>query len=304
MFCQKYPVLVLPANRSPWNSLVLLFLLVVLGAVSGQFIASIFCATDNDAIEQMIHIEKRTKLSLLVLQAITASSAFIAAPIVYLYIFTQQRLQTFFQWRQSCSMPMLTTLGLVLAFMVVNTWFIQWNMDVKLPNWLSSFEMYAQNKEAVLKNLTRLLTSFNSLKEFGVGILVMGLIPAIGEELVFRGLVQHLFHRLYHNIHLAIGSSAFIFSAIHLQFYGFVPRFLLGVLLGYIYWWTKDLRFPIAAHLLHNTCVLFTLFLHQQKIIVQDTAALQVPPKPTLLFFAVIVFLLANFLQKQRKCVD
>jgi membrane protease YdiL (CAAX protease family) len=302
---QQHTISPLATDKSPWTSLALVFFLVVLGAFLGQVMASmLYSLGTGDNIAEAIHTALPPKRLLLMLQAITASSAFIVAPLLYLHLFTQQSFRALFQWHQSYVAPILVTLSLVLAFMVVDTWFIQWNMTIQLPNWLSLFEVWAQEKEATLQKITALLTSFDSLIELGVGILVIGIIPAIGEELLFRGLVQNICHKLTHNIHLAIGMSAFVFSAIHLQFYGFLPRFLLGVLFGYIYWWTKDLLFPMVAHLFNNTFVLLMLFLHQQKIITQDISTFQAPSVPVLIFFAAMVVALANLLRQQGKHVD
>ena len=299
---QRHAIFPLTMSQSPWANLALVFFLVALGAFLGQLMAvMLYALGTDDNMAAAIHASLLPKRWLLMLQAITASSAFIAAPLVYLQIFTQQGSRTLFQWRQSYVAPMLMTLGLVLAFMVVDAWLIQWNKAIRLPTWLSAFEVWAQAKEASLQRTTALLTSFDSLTELGIGIVVMGIIPAIGEELLFRGLVQNLCHKLTSNIHPAIGISAFVFSAIHLQFYGFLPRFLLGILFGYMYWWTKDLLFPMVAHLFNNTCVLLMFFLHQRELITQDISALPMPPKPVLIFFATVGLTLANLLRQQGK---
>jgi uncharacterized protein len=301
---QRHPIFPLAADRSPWISLALVFFLVILGAFLGQSVASLLYFSGTHGVEETIHAALSSQQPLLVLQATTASGAFIVAPLLYLRIFEGQHLRAFFQWRQHYAAPMLITLGLVLAFMVVNTWVIQWNMAVKLPMWLKTFEIWAQEKEAALQRITVLLTTFRSLPELGVGILVIGVVPAIGEELLFRGLVQNLCHKLTNNIHLAIGISAFVFSAIHLQFYGFAPRFLLGMLFGYIYWWTKDLLFPMVAHLFNNTLVLLLLFLHQQGFVTHDISTQKAISATGLIFFSAAVTLLAYLLRQQSKRAD
>lgn len=298
---QQPPILLLAPNRPPWLSLVLVVGLVALGAFLGQLVASKLAFSGTEGLEAMRGTALPPKESLLILQAVTASSAFIMAPLFYLRFFAHQGVRIFFPWQQGYAAPILLTLGLVLAFMVVDTWFIQWNMAVKLPPWLRAFEVWAQEKEAALQRLTALLTTFHSLPELGVGMVVIGLLPAVGEELLFRGLVQNLCHKLTHNIHGAIGISAFVFSAIHLQFYGFVPRFLLGGLFGYIYWWTRDLAFPIVAHFFNNAFTLLMLFLYQQGIIAQDITAPAVPSKAVLVFFAMLVAVLSRYLQQQGR---
>ena len=276
--------------------------LVVFGAFLGQLTVSVLYALSNDDIMAVaIQHASLPKQWLLMLQAITASSAFVLAPLLYLQIFTQQGCRMLFQWRQSYVEPTWITLGLVLAFMGINARLIQWNKAVQLPTWLGKFEIWAKEREAALQKIADSLTSFDSLTELALGIVVMGIIPAVGEELLFRGLVQNLFHKLTKNIHLAIGISAFFFSAIHLQFYGLLPRFLLGVLFGYIYGWTQDLFFPMVAHFFNNFCVLLMFFLHQQETTTQDISFLQRLPISAFIFSTAVALTLGNRLRQQGR---
>jgi membrane protease YdiL (CAAX protease family) len=280
-------------NIFPLRDLIVVFSLVLLGSWAGQWLGLVLLSPNEHNLMAL------PKSTLLALQAVTASSAFIVAPWCYLRFFAKKKLRTLFQWCQPYALPTLTTLSLVFAFMMVNAWFVQWNMTVKLPNWLHQFEVWAKEKEAHLQALTSLLTTFHSMTELGIGILVIGVIPAIGEELLFRGVVQPLCYQRTHNIHLAIGVSAFIFSAIHMQFYGFVPRLLLGGLFGYLYWWTKDLFFPIVAHFFNNATALIARFLDQHDIMGHDTTTAQTPSTLGYIFFSVVTVTLAYALQKQ-----
>lgn len=88
--------------------------------------------------------------------------------------------------------------------------------------------------------------------DFFFNILVIALLPAIAEELLFRGAVQRSFNRMFNNPHVAIWLAAFIFSAIHVQFFGFFPRMLLGAAFGYIYLWTGSIWYAMFAHFLNN----------------------------------------------------
>jgi membrane protease YdiL (CAAX protease family) len=92
----------------------------------------------------------------------------------------------------------------------------------------------------------------NSMGEFLLTLFVVAVLPAVGEELVFRGVVQQQLERVTQNPVLAIWMAAFIFSAFHLQFAGFLPRMLLGAGLGYLFLWTRSLWVPIAAHFFIN----------------------------------------------------
>ena len=85
--------------------------------------------------------------------------------------------------------------------------------------------------------------------------------PAIGEEFFFRGVLQRLFSEWFRNAHVAIIVTAFIFSAIHFQFYGFIPRFLLGLFLGYMFYWSGTLWLPIIIHFINNGLAVLVAFL-------------------------------------------
>jgi len=81
---------------------------------------------------------------------------------------------------------------------------------------------------------------------------MIAIIPAFAEEFLFRGALAKLLKDWTKNIHVAVFISSFIFAAIHMQFYGFLPRFLLGTALGYLFFWSGSLWLPIAAHFANN----------------------------------------------------
>lgn len=136
------------------------------------------------------------------------------------------------------------------VFFVVALPFVAWlaylNMQIPLPEWMQSAE---NNADVLLK---RILT-MESVPEFILAFLAAAVTPAIGEELLMRGVLQRrIFQPWFGNHHAAIWAAAILFSAIHVEFAGFVPRLLLGLLLGYGYAWSGSLWVPILLHLLFN----------------------------------------------------
>lgn len=121
-----------------------------------------------------------------------------------------------------------------------------------LPDFLKPLENWMREKENEAMKMTVLLLTIKNAGDFIVNLVVIGLLPGVGEELLFRGAVQRSFYRMYQNPHLAIWLSSFIFSAIHLQFFGFFPRMILGAMFGYIYLWTGSLWYAMFAHFLNN----------------------------------------------------
>jgi membrane protease YdiL (CAAX protease family) len=114
--------------------------------------------------------------------------------------------------------------------------------------------------EESAKVLTERFLNTSSVGMMLVNLLVMALLPAVCEEMMFRGWLQRVLGKSV-NYHTAIWVSAFVFSAIHFQFYGFIPRMLIGAALGYLYYYTGSLWAPIVAHFTNNAAAVVTAFL-------------------------------------------
>ncbi|PLX06689.1 MAG: hypothetical protein C0594_06605 [Marinilabiliales bacterium] len=118
--------------------------------------------------------------------------------------------------------------------------------------------------------LTESFLKVHSIGDFLVNILMIAIIPAIGEELLFRGIIQKLLIEWTRKTWLGIVLTAIIFSAIHFQFYGFIPRFLLGMLFGYLLIWSKNIWLPIFAHFINNGTAVFVAFLISKNSITKE----------------------------------
>lgn len=102
------------------------------------------------------------------------------------------------------------------------------------------------------QDMVEALLVMDSPAELALSLFIIAILPALGEEFIFRGVVQPQLQRWTGKPILAIWLSAFIFSLVHFQFEGFLPRFFLGAVLGYLFHWTRSLWTPIAAHFLFN----------------------------------------------------
>lgn len=136
---------------------------------------------------------------------------------------------------------------------------------IPLPDWM-------RDMEDSTGGLLRALLVMDSPWEFLFSLFVMGLLPAVGEELVFRGFLQRQLGRTRLGEHAAMWVSALIFSAIHFQFEGFLPRVLLGALLGYLYFWSRNLWVPIAAHFANNAIQVTAAYVAQDLFLKIDEA--------------------------------
>lgn len=141
---------------------------------------------------------------------------------------------------------------------------------------MSEIEIWMRSSEAAAAKLTEQLLSGTSWTDLVANLIIIAVMAGFGEELFFRGLLQKLVSDFFNNQsddakakrkkwtnHATIWIIAFIFSAIHFQFYGFFPRFLLGAWFGYLLLWTESIWIPIIAHTTNNA--LSTIFSFAEK---------------------------------------
>ena len=142
---------------------------------------------------------------------------------------------------------------------------IQLNEAMRLPAALADLEAWMQEQELKMEKLTHLFLADTTYAGLLINLVVIAVIPAIGEEFLFRGCLQGILIRWFRSPHVAIWVCAIIFSAIHMQFYGFLPRMLLGALFGYLLFWGKNIWLPIFAHFLNNAAATLSAFYLQRQ---------------------------------------
>ena len=189
--------------------------------------------------------------ALKIMQIITSIGLFLLPPI-FLALTEGRKVSQFYDWKK----PVLPMLGIIFLLMMVSlpitelSGFI--NMKMTLPDALKPLEEWMRAKEEEAQRMVVKLLTMHTTTDFLVNLFMIAVLPGIAEELMFRGGVQRSFLKMFGNPHVAIWITAIIFSAIHVQFFGFIPRLLLGALFGYIYLWTKSLWYPMFAHFLNN----------------------------------------------------
>ena len=158
---------------------------------------------------------------------------------------------------------LLWAIGIMLVALPAINLMSHWNQQMVLPTWLSGVEEWMKAKEAEAEWLTKQFMSVTTISGLLVNLLLMAVLPALSEEITFRGVLQRLlnFQLSTFNSHLAIWLTAIIFSAIHMQFYGFVPRMLMGALFGYMLVWTGSLWVPMLMHFVNNGMAVLLYFM-------------------------------------------
>ncbi|MEQ9402683.1 MAG: type II CAAX endopeptidase family protein [Cyclobacteriaceae bacterium] len=219
--------------------------------------ATVFMLSGNSGDTDASLILGIDPVLILILQGILSTFMFVLSSLLFIRFALKIPLKEFFPPFK------LEAFGLVIliaiSFMVINSAIGEWNMNLQFPD--SSFTEWAKQSEEQLKVLTEHLTNFTSPVHYVLAMVVIGIIPAIGEELLFRGLLQSLLTKAFNNHHAAIWISGFIFAAIHMQFFGVFPRMFLGVLFGYLFYWSGNLSLAMVAHLINNGLALTLLYL-------------------------------------------
>jgi uncharacterized protein len=170
--------------------------------------------------------------------------------------------------------PLVKVILLVIAIVYFADPLINWlteaNSKLSLPHWMNSVQTWMQETEDQADKITKAFLGIQSVSGLLVNLFVIGILPAVGEELLFRGIIQQLFKKLTNNAHAGIWISAALFSALHLQFFGFLPRMLLGAMFGYMLEWSGTLWLPIIAHFVNNATAVVAYYLAERGIIGTD----------------------------------
>lgn len=227
-----------------------LFLLVcwwVLLTVAGSLIMGFIGSESTASLRWMIVVQDLAVFILpVVLTVIIASTT----PWRYICIDTTP----------SVKMTALTTVSAIVSIPAMNR-LVAWNESIHLPASWSGLESVLRDSENAAQAMVQQIMGGSTVWDLIAAILIVGVLTGIAEELFFRGALQRLLQSKFGNKHLAIWSAAFIFSAVHLQFFGFFPRLLMGAYFGYLVVWSGSLRLSMFAHALNNSLVVLNFWL-------------------------------------------
>ena len=198
------------------------------------------------------------------MQGLQALFVFCLPPLLLCRI-GRENTASWLSWRHARGGDLLVAaFSMVAALPLINV-LVAWNESWQLPACLSGVEAWMQQQEQAAAQVTDRMVGETSPTGLLLNFGVIALLAGLGEEMLFRGTLQRLLAEAFSprrrragpavsrgSVVGAIWLTAFLFSAIHLQFYGLVPRMLLGAWLGYLLWWTGSLWVPVLAHALNN----------------------------------------------------
>ena len=257
-----------PSTQLLFTALVILICgiaVMVLSIALGWLFYGVNLAEMGKAIEDLTNPKSISLLKFF--QTFQSIGVFIIPPFIVAW-FLHDRPSIFLQYRK---LPDLKSVLFVIAIISFSNPLINWlteiNSKLSLPEFMSSVEIWMQESEKQANQVTEAFLSTSSLITVFSNIVMIAILPALGEELLFRGIVQQLIKKISGNAHAAIWISAAIFSALHMQFFGFLPRMVLGAMFGYMLEWSGTLWLPIIAHFVNNATAVIAYYLMQKGLI-------------------------------------
>jgi len=234
------------------NQFLLLFLILILSFIPCYLIGIIpmvFSDVSDSIYAQNINFYKW-------LQMWSSIGIFIFSSIVFIYLTEKE-----FVISKSFSRDqLLLAICAMLFFLPVINFLALWNEGLHLPEFMAHIESWMRTSEAKSAAIMEHFVAMDSYFDLFVNLFVIALIPAIGEEFLFRGVIQRGLIKWKNNPHFGIWLSAFLFSALHIQFLGFIPRFLIGGFFGYLFLWSGSIWLPVIAHFLNNALAVVVIF--------------------------------------------
>lgn len=174
----------------------------------------------------------------------------------------------------------------------------QWNTQWHLPESLQSIEDWMRNMQYANDQLMEVILIMNTPSDMAINFVMMAVLPAIGEEFLFRGVLQKELEKSLKNPHMAIFITAVIFSAIHLQFLGFLSRLILGMLFGYLFYYSKNIWTAVLAHFTNNFLALLLAIIYGSEISAQS---FENDMDPIVIFPSVLALALSIYLIYQNR---
>lgn len=259
------------ADSSPFTMLVMLvFTMMVcflLFTFTGIMLAPLLFGVSVDEIVNGCNSLNQMRY----LQTLFSISIFIIPAFIAAYLFKSSGAVSYFGLQRAVSVKWFgATLLLMLMIVPFINLLVALNEMIVFPESLARLEQWLKDSEENIRQSTKLFLNVDNAGGVLFNIFMIAMLPAIGEELIFRGVLHNIFVKWYGNIHIAIIVTGFLFSAMHIQFYGFFPRWLLGVMFGYLMVWSGSIWLPIFAHFVNNALAVLAYFLIQKRTIPEE----------------------------------
>ena len=273
-------------KTTKFERLFILLALIIIGLILGTVIgfAYVFITKSNP----------QDLNSLRFMQISSQLFTFVFPPIAYAFLVKEKPVNAL-GLKNAKILWFLIGTAIIFAILPLNSILAEWNAGLKLPESLSALEQMIKDMQ---ESATAMIEKFVSVDTIGGLILNFFMIAglaALGEELLFRSIIQTSLIKICKNAHVGILIASAIFSFIHLEFYGFVPRLILGMLLGYMFYFSGSIWIPMLMHFLNNGTVVLIYFLNNKGITNIDVDTFGQTSIPILIVSIVVMIVLFLF---------
>ena len=232
------------------------------------------------------------KQGLLTLLTVQDLLAFIVPAIVAMAIFYRRPFHAMGLDRA----PGWLSLVVIILFYIVSlpamNCLVSFNEAMSLPSWMGGLESWMREAEDAAAEATQRILDINSAGMLVASVFVVGFMAGLSEEMLFRGAMLRTMQDSRLGTHAVVWIVAILFSAFHMQFYGFIPRMVLGLWLGYLFVWTRNLWVPIIAHTLNNSTVVVFSYLTNKGLVPEGFADnIGIPAEGALPWLAIVSFI-------------
>ncbi len=230
---------------------VMLFILGLAFQFLGAFLAAwIYGFGITDILSLQAYDDPTYVAALKLIQIVGSIGTFIIPAFLFSYLF-EGDLFSYYGFRSKIdTVPVLFTVLMMVSVIPFINYTAELNMRMEVP--IRALDRILRTLEGEAEKMMVAFTATKTIWGLLVNMLMIGVIAAVGEELIFRGLLQRLMIGMVRNVHLAIVITALLFSAFHFQFFSFLPRFVLGLVLGYLMFYGRSIWYPIVAHFVNN----------------------------------------------------
>lgn len=253
---------------SPAGQLLLLIILILAGAIFSIIIAiGISYLIWGPEILSLATSSDGQNLNFIrTFQIINQIGIFVLPPLLFGALVSKNT-REFLYLKKPGLLYLMAAFAAIIAVAPIINWLAAWNEGLSLPASFKAIEDWMRNSEETATRLTEQFLDASKPQDLFINLLMIGILPALGEELLFRSALIGTMRKMFKNIHWPVIISALIFSAFHLQFFGFFPRFALGLLLGYLFVWSGSVWVPMLAHFVNNSTIVLVSWLHKNNLI-------------------------------------
>ena len=246
------------SDTKPGLQFLFTFFIILAGFLLFQFISIItglliFRIPVSDAVTILENLESEDTIPFMkYIQALTSLGMFAVSAYISAWFFSKDPFDYLGLRKKSALSVIFLVVLLTLLTLPMNNYFTYLNNKLNLPDSMNWLQTYFEDKELQMERIMIKMLEGGGIIALLVNLIVIAVIPSLGEELLFRGVLQKIFIHWTRSVHIGILITSFIFASFHFQFLSLLPRFVLGIILGYLFIYTANLWIPIIMHFVNN----------------------------------------------------